>query len=1177
MSCWAPPVRLEPVQRLGWRAYLGVGAALAAVAAVGGEATIYAVYLLVGWTTAALLLRVPRFLPRRQRRPWTALAVSALCFTLAPIARAVHGTLIGVTEPFPSAGDAVFMVGYVLLITSVILFVRARGGEGDRDALVDALIVAAGFGLVVWALVMAPYVRDASVPVMDRATNVAFSTLAIILLGATARLAVGPGLRTPAYYWLAATFSLVFVTDLVATIESVQPDYPAAAIAAMGPMIFVFAGVSVLHPSMAQLTERPRSHSSQLTIWRQLMLAAALLIAPGVMAWQVARDRTVDLPVVVIGAAALSLLVLLRLSGLVREKERNAAREQILHEAGAAFVAATNLDDMHARALDAVLAFAGRDATVRASVLLQIEDDPRVAASVGRGSDRAVGVHPDRGSLTPEVRVALADRRVVTTVDRAPVDLPGGRKERAITIIPLISQNEAHSAIVVSSGTPLPRHAIDGLEALSSELSLAIDSAALNEERHRRESERRFRVLVENASDLVMVAGPDGRVTFCSPASERLLGLPDAFFVGRDPFERVHADDRWRVPPLLEHPCPPQDTADPLELRLAHADGAFRWFEVITRDLRSEPSVGGIVINARDITDRKRAEQRLARSEARFRALVQNSSDVVAVVDEHGTFTYVSPAVTAVLGYRADDLVGTSALDLVQPDVAADVRANPELLGMDPFPQTSVEVRLIDSTGAARTMDVTIADLRREPAVGGIVLNARDVTVRKELEHDLRHQALHDALTGLGNRNLFTERVSRSLEATTQGARVAVLFVDLDDFKTVNDSLGHAAGDQLLVAVAERLQSCLRLSDLAARLGGDEFGVLLPASYGETEAQGVADRILDALRQPLEIQGRTINLTASLGIAFGDPGTGSGEVLLRNADVAMYLAKGRGKNRYEMFREEMHTNVFERLEMKADLARAIEDDQLLLHYQPIVDLHSGRILKVEALVRWRHPERGLLSPANFIPLAEETGLIVPLGRWVLDHAVAQLRRWRDEAGADLHLAVNLSVRQLEQEGIVGEVLDALRRHEVLPERLIVEVTESMLVEEHSEAAQRIEELRDAGMALAVDDFGTGYSSLGTIQRFGVDFIKIDRSFVERLGAGGEPDLVRTIVDLANQLGAETVAEGIEANAQLAQLRALGCDLGQGFYFSEPLSAEAFERLLDPVAHDGAETVAGGTT
>ena len=684
----------------------------------------------------------------------------------------------------------------------------------------------------------------------------------------------------------------------------------------------------------------------------------------------------------------------------------------------------------------------------------------------------------------------------------------------------------------------------------------------LEHERLRREGDARFRALIESSSDLVLVVDDEGLVTFCTPATEHLLGVPDVELLGRPPFERVHPDDGWRVPPLLERPAGPNDVVEALDVRLAHADGSHRWFEVLSRDLRDEPSVGGVVLTCREITDRRRAEQRLARSEARFRALVQNSSDVVAVVDSGGVFTYVSPAVTRVLGHRSDDLVGTDVHDLVGDEVLRRLAEHPELLAMDPFPQTSGEVLVPDRSGHLHTMAVTVTDLRREPAVGGIVLNARDVSVRKELERHLHHQARHDALTGLGNRARFTEHVTQALEELPDAARVAVLLVDVDDFKTVNDSLGHAAGDQLLVAVASRLQECLRLSDVAARLGGDEFGVLLPACYGESEAEGVATRILEALAEPLDVQGHTLEITASLGIALSTPGDQAGEVLLRNADVAMYLAKGRGKARFERFQEDLHVDAFERLEMKAELGRAIDEDQLVLHYQPVVDLATGRISEVEALVRWRHPRRGLLAPAAFIPLAEQTGLIIPLGRWVLDAAVGQLSRWTDRPGGhQLVLAVNLSVRQLQQDGIVEDVLDVLDRHGVAAERLVVEVTESMLVEDSSVAAKRIDELRSAGVSLAVDDFGTGYSSLATLERFGIDYIKIDRSFVERLGAGGEPDLVRTIVDLARQRGARTVAEGIEGNAQLVQLRSLGCDLGQGFYFSEPLEAAAFERLL----------------
>ncbi|OWY63466.1 hypothetical protein B7486_52975, partial [cyanobacterium TDX16] len=434
-------------------------------------------------------------------------------------------------------------------------------------------------------------------------------------------------------------------------------------------------------------------------------------------------------------------------------------------------------------------------------------------------------------------------------------------------------------------------------------------------------------------------------------------------------------------------------------------------------------------------------------------------------------------------------------------------------------------------------------------------------------------QALHDTLTGLGNRAMFTGRVTEALEQSSDRLdSVSVLFVDLDDFKTVNDSLGHAVGDQLLVVAAERLRECLRVTDTAARLGGDEFAVLLEHAYGQSEVIQVAERILESLRQPIVIGAREIVVTASVGIAMNADRIPSAEVLLRNADMAMYLAKDRGKARFEVFEDEMHASVFERLELKAALARALDaSDELVLHYQPIVSLASGRVTGVEALVRWQHPERGLLAPGSFIPLAEETGLIVPLGRWVLEEAARMLSRWRrDVPGADnLTMSVNLSVRQLESPTIVADIVQILERTGLPPGCLVLEITESLLVDEHSTMPERLGELRAIGLSLAVDDFGTGYSSLGYLQRFPIDIIKIDRSFVDGLGQNGnEPGVVRAIIDVARRIGARTVAEGIEGAEQLKALKKLRCDSGQGFYFARPMPASDFtERLADSAEGD----------
>ena len=408
------------------------------------------------------------------------------------------------------------------------------------------------------------------------------------------------------------------------------------------------------------------------------------------------------------------------------------------------------------------------------------------------------------------------------------------------------------------------------------------------------------------------------------------------------------------------------------------------------------------------------------------------------------------------------------------------------------------------------------------------------------------HQALHDSLTGLPNRALFLDRLAHALERGRRANPVGVLFCDLDRFKTVNDSAGHAAGDELLVAVASRLNGCLRTGDTAARLGGDEFAVLIEDVRSVHEATAVADRIIEALRPPFEIQGREVFLSASIGIAIGNS---RGEELLRNADVAMYRAKSEGKGRYELFEPSMRAEVLERIELESDLQRAVARDELVVHYQPLVALGDGRLAAFEALVRWRHPTRGLLPPLAFIPLAEETDLIAEIGRWVLDEACIQAQIWGTS------ISVNLSGRQLEQSDLVEVVAGALARSGLPPERLWLEITETVLMRDTETTIDRLRALKALGVKLAVDDFGTGYSSLQYLRRFPIDLLKMAKPFVDGLSSGPEgAALAKTILELGHSLGLRTVAEGIEGAAELAQLRRLGCDLGQGFLFAQPLSA-----------------------
>jgi diguanylate cyclase (GGDEF)-like protein len=430
------------------------------------------------------------------------------------------------------------------------------------------------------------------------------------------------------------------------------------------------------------------------------------------------------------------------------------------------------------------------------------------------------------------------------------------------------------------------------------------------------------------------------------------------------------------------------------------------------------------------------------------------------------------------------------------------------------------------------------------------------------LKEELRHQAFHDHLTNLPNRTLFTERVAYALERQDRAKQsLAVLFLDLDDFKTINDSLGHPAGDQVLVTVAERVRRCIRPSDTVARLGGDEFGVLLDDMSGPSDALVAAERIIQALNSPAYLDGQEVSIRASVGITLDTHGERA-ETLLRNADVAMYMAKRRGKGRYQVFESSMHAEMVDRLEMTAHLARAIEHHEFTLEYQPIVNLESRSIEGVEALVRWRHPSRGLLAPSEFIPLAEDTGLIVPLGLAVLREACVRAAGWQVQGHPPLAVSVNLSPKQLTDPNLVTEVDLALQASGLEPSCLILEMTEDVLMHETDGILHTLREVKALGVRLAIDDFGTGYSSLSYLERFPVDMLKIAKTFVDQLG-NGEPrsPLVEAVIGLGEALGLRTVAEGIETAEQLDRLRGLRCEQGQGFLFARPLDEQAMDLLL----------------
>jgi len=689
----------------------------------------------------------------------------------------------------------------------------------------------------------------------------------------------------------------------------------------------------------------------------------------------------------------------------------------------------------------------------------------------------------------------------------------------------------------------------------------------------------------------------------------------------------------------------------------------------------------GLIIISTDITDQKRTEEELRQSEQRFRSLIENATDIILIVDEKGICRYVSPSQERILGYSTEEVLGQSIFNWVHTDEIHLVRR--VLEGSIQHPCVGLglaEYRVRHKNGHECLLEAVATNLLDEPAVQGIVVNCHDVTERKAAEDQLLHDALHDSLTELPNRALLMDRLGQALARVKRNHhyRFAVIFLDLDRFKIINDSQGHQAGDKLLYTIARRLASSVRSGDTVARLGGDEFIVLLEEIEDVNDAIAIANNIEQSLEQPLNLEGHKVTVTASMGIALSNPEYQWPGDILRDADIAMYRAKALGKARYQVFATAMHTCAVALMQLESDLRRSVEltykiteerkrhskthkfegespiitaqtaiQSPFIVYYQPIVSLSLGTVIGFEALVRWRHPKRGLVAPGEFIPVAEETGLIVPLGQWVLWEACTQMVKWQNShqsisseelnlksksvsfkphqawrspevqlgdidelssnfnqnlfdldweiranhslgkftqdanifdsnwdlpisdyqlplAKPNLKMAVNLSGRQFSHSNLIEQIKEVLEETGLDGQYLKLEITESVVMEDGESAVTMLSQLRDLGIHLSIDDFGTGYSSLSYLHRFPINTLKIDRSFVSRMGNNGEnTEIVRAIIMLAHSLGMDVVAEGVETAQHLAQLRALGCEFGQGYFFSKPVDCEAATALLNP--------------
>jgi diguanylate cyclase (GGDEF)-like protein/PAS domain S-box-containing protein len=681
----------------------------------------------------------------------------------------------------------------------------------------------------------------------------------------------------------------------------------------------------------------------------------------------------------------------------------------------------------------------------------------------------------------------------------------------------------------------------------------------------RERTERRFKALVQHAADLIVVTDSTGRLTYVSPSFEEQLGYAPSYATSLLGDELAHPDDMKDVTAqFMDAPLRAGETLA-FELRIRAADGSWHWFEVTVSDLLNDPDVAGLVSNLHEITDRKESEAALAEAEERFRTSFDEAPIGMILVSRQGRILRANRSFGEIVGRHQDELMGLVVQDLTHPDDREVSSSWTKRLLAGEVSNYQIEKRYLHADGRAVWTSLH-ASFVRDPdgnplyAIGQI----EDITERRAMSALMAHAAIHDPLTDLPNRVLFTDRLELALARSLRSSRhVAVVFLDLDHFKLVNDSMGHDRGDQLLRAVAERIRSSVRPGDTVARFGGDEFTILFEDVADAASAREAADRTLTALSQPFELEEGEVFVSASVGVALSSSGRDTPALLLRNADAAMYRAKERGRAGIELYNQHDDPWTVRRLRTGNDLHRALERNEFELHYQPFVDLHTRTLVGLEALIRWRHPTRGLLPPGEFIDLAEDTGLIVPLGYWVIEEACRQAAQWkglRAAAGQEpwrLMMSINVSPRQLVERNFASRLIEIVNGSGMDRDNILLEVTETTVMRDPDHAIAVLESLRAEGMHICIDDFGTGYSSLSYLKRLPVETIKIDRSFVDGLGRDEEDTaIVQAVIGIADSLRLLCVAEGVETPGQVESLRALGCHIAQGFLFGHPMSAES---------------------
>jgi diguanylate cyclase (GGDEF)-like protein/PAS domain S-box-containing protein len=973
------------------------------------------------WTTLGvssamvMIVGIHRNRPRRIG-PWYLLAGAMLAQAIGDASVDVLVVVYHQDDPYPSIGDAFYLAMYVLIAAGMVQLYRLGVVRRDAASLIDALIVTSAVGLLLWIYLITPYISDPTLTPAQKLVSVAYPVCDMLVLGVGARLVTVTRL-TPAMLMLAVGVVGLLGADILYGLTQLNGVWVSGGPAELGwALYYGLWAAAAAHPSMRDLTEPKVVRPAADRLLSVVLLGLASLIPPAILLAQVIRGPVTDGALIAVLSAMLSMLVLVRLGGAIRVHRRAVSRERALRRAGAALLMATDPADVTAVVRDAVARLLPRGRPHREVLVTRGGDDE--ASGIGMTYTR---------SLPPDLAADLGEFEVTLRCPLATEDRPGGGGRLGTLFV----ASDEISLVALQ----------EAAQVLANQTAMALDRIALSRAIDQRNSEAYFRTLVLNTADVILIVDDDDRVLYASPSADTLFATPE--------------------------------------------------------------------------------------------------------------------------------LVGVALCDLVELDCADEMRRRLDIVRRGQPDERGPDWRVHRPDGRTALAEVACRDLRDEPTVNGVVITLRNVTESRRLERELYRRATFDSMTGLPNREVFLQATQQAVErAARSGGLVGVLIVGLDDVTVINNTMGHGAGDELLVAAGQRMVAVLRSRDNAwrdgplGRLGGDEFAVLVENASSPTDIEHVARRLVDVFSEPFALSAGTVMAAASVGAATTVEATHARE-LLRQADLAMYVAKGAGKARWVRYEDSLHAAVVERLELRGELDRAIADGAFELHYQPIVSLPTGHTVAFEALVRWNHPTRGMISPLRFIDLAEECGLIVPLGSWVLHRAIEAAAQWRRLRPADApYVSVNVSTRQFRTADFVEQVHHELASSGLPANCLCVEITESVLLHDDGNVTEDLYGLRSQGIHIAIDDFGTGFSALSYLRRLPADLLKLDKSFIDTISTEQEQyEVVNAIIQLASTLHLNVVAEGIETRNEYDLLESMGCGFGQGYLMARPMSYGDTSRWL----------------